>query len=161
MGGGKSLGIQSFRTSIIMAEGSKLYFKGKAIISEGTVLRCDKNSSIEFGNLFYCNANCYLRSTNSIIFGNSCLLGWDVSIVTSDGHPIWHGMNRMTIEAPITIGNHVWLAAYVKIGKGVNLPNDCVVAQNSVVTKSFNISNTLIGGIPAKEILHNIKWNKD
>lgn len=50
------------------------------------------------------------------------------------------------MEAPIKIGNHVWLGAYVKVGKGVCLPDDCVVAQSSLVTKQFNSPHTLIGG---------------
>ena len=38
------------------------------------------------------------------------------------------------------------------IYKGCSIPDDCVVAANSVVTKPFCKPNTLIGGVPAKEI---------
>ena len=68
------------------------------------------------------------------------MLGWNVTIVTTDGHAIWHNSTKSIMEAPIKIGNHVWLGAYVKVGKGVCLPDDCVVAQSSLVTKQFNAS---------------------
>jgi acetyltransferase-like isoleucine patch superfamily enzyme len=89
------------------------------------------------------------------------LLGWNVTIVTTDGHAIWHNSTKSIMEAPIKIGNHVWLGAYVKVGKGVCLPDDCVVAQSSLVTKQFNSPHTLIGGVPAKEISKDITWNID
>ena len=54
------------------------------------------------------------------------MLGWNVTIVTTDGHAIWHNSTKSIMEAPIKIGNHVWLGAYVKVGKGVCLPDDCV-----------------------------------
>ena len=42
------------------------------------------------------------------------------------------------------------------IHKGCSIPDDCVVAANSVVTKTFGESNALIGGVPAKEIKSDI-----
>ena len=65
------------------------------------------------------------------------------------------------MEAPIKIGNPVWSSAYLKVGKGVCLPDYCVVAQSSLVTKQFNSPHTLIGGVPAKEISKDITWNID
>ena len=42
--------------------------------------------------------------------------------------------------------------------KGVNLPNNTIIASNSLVNKKFNEENLLIGGCPAKIIRKNAFW---
>lgn len=143
-----------------MDNGSKIHFHGLTVISEGTVLRCDKNAYIEFGDNFYCNCNCYIRSTNKISFGRDCLLGWNVMLNTSDGHKVCHNGKQVQKEAPIIIGEHVWITSHCKFCKGTSIPNNCIVAQGAVVTKAFAEENSLIGGIPAKIISQDIQWHE-
>lgn len=59
---------------------------------------------------------------------------------------------------PVHIGNHVWIASEVKILKGVSIADGCVIALGSIVTKSFDEENILIGGFPAKKIQDNVSW---
>lgn len=134
---------------------------GKAVISEGTVLRCDKQSTIEFGSNFYCNSNCYMRSTSQISFGKNCSLGWGITLNTSDGHPVWHKGTRQKMENPIDIGENVWLTPHSTLLKGSKIPDFCIVAQKSVVTKRFTEKHCLIGGIPAKVVAHDIEWHAE
>lgn len=160
-GGGKSPALQSYpRITIRMADNAKLFFKGTAIISEGTSLRADKNAKIVIGKNFYCNADNYLRagSGDTISFGNDCLLGWSNIINTTDGHNIWVKNIKSPQNGNININNHVWITTRCIIGKKVSIANDCVVASNSVVTKSINESNCLIAGLPAKCIKTGIDW---
>ena len=53
--------------------------------------------------------------------------------------------------APIQIGHHCWICTRAIILKGSSLGDYCVVACNSVVTKSFE-GMVVVGGIPAKYI---------
>ncbi len=62
------------------------------------------------------------------------------------------------LKKGITIGNHVWLARDVKIFKDVSIADNTVVANGSVVTKSFDKENVLLGGCPAKILKENINW---
>ena len=62
-------------------------------------------------------------------------------------------------QLPVEIGNHVWIAAFVDILKGVNIPSDSVVAYRSCVTKPFFNEHSLIAGYPAKQIKEQVNWN--
>ena len=42
--------------------------------------------------------------------------------------------------------------------KGAYVPDGCVVAAHSLVSKDFDEMNSLIGGIPAKVIRRDISW---
>lgn len=158
IGGGGSPGMNSTVCCLRIDKKAKLAFKGKTTISQGTVLRCDKNSSIIFGDNFYCNCNNYIRSTNLIEFGDDCTMGWGITINTNDGHKVWHKGILVKSEAPIKVGDHVWIAPDSSLNKGVTIPSHCIITQKAVVTKAFSVEHCLIGGIPAKIISTDIDW---
>lgn len=160
LGGGKSPSMNAMRGCLYVGDGGKIILKGKTSISQGTVLRCDTNGTIEIGENFYCNCNCYFRSGSLIRFGEDCALGWNITMNTSDGHHVWHNGKEVTMEAPILIGNHVWLASECSLLKNTAIPDHCVVTQKAVVTKHFEEQHCLIGGIPARVISHDIDWKK-
>lgn len=158
LGGGKSVAMNAGKTRLYVNNGGRIIFKGQAAISEGTVLRCDENTSIEIGAGFYCNCNCYLRSSKLISFGERCILGWNVTINTSDGHQVTYNGRKMDGNGTITIGNKVWLAPDCSLTKNVVIPDNCIVTQKAVVTKAFSKPYCMIGGIPAEVIRENINW---
>ena len=153
-----SPGMQGASTVLCLCSNSKLIFEGSAIIAIGTVLRCDYDAIIRFGNNFYCNCNCFLRSTNQISIGKDCSFGWNVILNTSDGHCIWHDNQLIPKDGPINIGNHVWITPNSSFVKNSGVNDGSIVAQGSVVTKYFEETHCLIGGIPAKVISRNIEW---
>lgn len=61
-------------------------------------------------------------------------------------------------EGPVFIGNHVWVTSECIINKNVKIGNNNVVAQRSVLNKSYESENCLIAGTPAKVVVNNIKW---
>lgn len=161
IGLGGSPALQEFITGIHLDQNSQLIFKGKAIISEGCVLRCEKDSIIQFGDNFYCNKNNYFRSSCKISFGDNCLVGWNNTFNTTDGHAIGKkGSVFSTQMAPIIIGNHVWITTHCSFLKGCTISDNCVITQGSIITNKFNTPNVLIGGMPAKEIKYEIDWRK-
>ena len=52
---------------------------------------------------------------------------------------------------PIIIGDDVWIGANAVILPGVTIGKHCVVAAGAVVTKDVP-DNSIVGGVPAKEI---------
>lgn len=106
------------------------------------------------------NFSC-VEDNSSIYIGNDCMLSYNIDLRTSDSHSIIDEENhRVNLPANIYLGNHVWVGAYVKILKGVNISDNCVIALGTVVTKSFS-NNVLIGGIPGIILKKNINWMRE
>lgn len=160
IGDGGSLGLQEFRGAIHIHSTGKLFFYGSAILSQGTSIRIDKDSQIHIGDNFYCNKNCYFRSANIINIKRNSLLGWNITMNTTDGHEIIVANKKTTNNGPIIIEEHVWIASNTTIGKNVYIPKGCIIAQNSLVIHKYQENNILIGGIPAVKIKSNINWIK-
>lgn len=147
------------RTELYMERGSRLVISGLVTMAAGTRVIVRKDATMEMEGGFFCNGDCIFESYDSILFGPDALMGWNVSITTSDGHDVFPlGGERKPQKAPVTIGRHVWVASNTIIGKGVTISDDCVVAQGSLVTKQFTEPHCLIGGVPAKILKTGIAW---
>lgn len=66
---------------------------------------------------------------------------------------------RINPSKSISIGEHVWIGNRVIITKGVSIPNDCVVGTGAIVTHPVAESHSVIAGVPAKVVKHNINWD--
>lgn len=129
--------------------------KGKYVrIHPTTSIRNAHN--IALGNnvriTMYC---CIWAEKNShIIIGDNVLIGPSVKMFTAnhgtklDGIPICF---QARIEKDIIIGNDVWIGANSVITSGVKIADGAVIGAGSVVTKNV-LSNTIVGGVPAKFI---------
>ena len=51
-----------------------------------------------------------------------------------------------------TIGNNVFIGTGAKLFGDIKVADNCIIAANSVVTKSINQKNSVIGGIPGSII---------
>ena len=83
----------------------------------------------------------------SITLGDNFLSSWDNLIMDSDHHDIFSSTNELlNAPQPVTIGNHVWMGCRCTLLKGSVIPDDCVVASGSVITKAFSEKSAIIGG---------------
>ncbi len=89
--------------------------------------------------------------------GDDFLISWGCEFVDEDFHQIEYA-GRKERDPRIVIGDHVWIGANVKVLKGSRIPNGCVVAAGSVVTRAFDQENCLIGGSPARVLRESITW---
>lgn len=81
--------------------------------------------------------------TDKVEFGKRVILGGRNS-------SLWTHNRQMT--QPITIGDFTYVGSEIRIAPGGSIPARCIVGIGSVITKSFQNENWLIGGLPAKEI---------
>lgn len=121
---------------------------------ENCVVKIGKNTSF---NSLYVQIG---EDNSSVIIGEDCRCSYNVELTCTDHHSIFNENGELiNIGKNITIGNHVWICKDVRIMKNTNIPNDCIVAQGSIVTKKFEKENCVIAGNPAKVVKENIHWD--
>ena len=126
-----------------------LIFKGKATIGSGSALEVKKGAVLTIGEKFRVTAGASIFCRKKISFGRDCLLSWDTLVMDSDHHAIMDSAsgNILNGDAPVTIGNHVWIGCRSTLLKGVSIGDNCVVAAGSILTKNFKQErNAIIGG---------------
>lgn len=113
-----------------------------------------KNHLLVIHKNTYIGMNCFINGfSEKLIINNNVSIAQNVSMMTDSGPNASDLMQEIypIITGPITIGEHSWICANVTIMPNVKLGKFCVVAANSLVTKSFD-DYSLIAGSPAKLI---------
>lgn len=131
----------------------KPFFKhsGKNLqVASGVILNLIENTSV--GDNVYIAHNCWLNGTGGIDIESNVVVG-PYSVIVTTEHLFIDGVvsNNESIAAPIKIGYGSWLASHVVISSGTVVGKGCLIAANSVVTKSVK-QYTMVGGVPAKYI---------
>lgn len=145
------------RTYLSIHQGGKLVLKGETIILNGTGIVIN-GAKLSIGHHFLCNSDCFFHVMQDVTIGDDCLLGWNVQFNTTDGHQVYCREQPRAMAGPIVVGRHVWIGADNLIFKNAVIPDGCIVAQRSLVSKQFDIANSLIAGMPAKLLQENIRW---
>jgi acetyltransferase-like isoleucine patch superfamily enzyme len=121
------------------------------------------NSLVRIGRGLSVTRNINIRAveSTSITIGEDCLFGSDITIRTTDGHPIYDAKSRERINASksIAIGNHVWIADSAYLLKGVTIGDASVVGACSLVTKSVP-DHCVCAGNPARVVKTGITWER-
>jgi len=100
---------------------------------------------------------------SEINIGEDCMFSNGIEIRTGDSHSIIDLVTekRINFAKNISIDDHVWVGAHVVILKGVNLQKNSIIATKSLVTKSFDSQNILIGGSPARILKNDVNWLRE
>lgn len=142
---------------------ARLTVEGTCRLAKGIRLKLFENAELSIGDAFTSNANMIISCMNSVIIGNDCLVGWEVTILDNDGGHSISNVDSGIISnetKPVIIGNHCWLSSYVTLLKGSTLSDNCAVGYGTtVVGKSFHTKNCIVAGNPPKVIKENINWS--
>jgi carbonic anhydrase/acetyltransferase-like protein (isoleucine patch superfamily) len=143
----------SVHTIIDIQKMGKLILKGDAHIGHGAVICVKQQGTLTIGKNFAISGTTRLICTRNILIGNDVQFSWDTLVMDSDAHKIWDKNNiKFNNCESIIIGNKVWIAANCTLLKGTVIQDNCVIASNSLLNKTYLYSNRIIGGIPAREI---------
>jgi maltose O-acetyltransferase len=109
-----------------------------------------KPSKIRLGARSVINSDCILDGREApVSIGEDTDIGTHTHVWTLEHDP--HDPSHGTKSAPVTIGDHVWIASRVTILPGVTIGRGAVVATGAVVTKDVPPS-AIVAGVPAKMI---------
>lgn len=101
-----------------------------------------------------------IHAATQVCIGARCMISWNCSIFDSIGHRMWlEDQDEAAIEAPITIGEDVWIGPYSIIMKGVTIGNNCIIGAGSVVRRDVP-PNSLAYGNPARIVGKVDKWER-
>lgn len=146
---------------ILSIEGT-LILNGSCVFGCSNTIKIRKGAKVVVGNGAIFGAENLIYSENSMTFGDEFLSSWKCQFMDSDTHKVTDILtNEKTISVkPVSIGNHCWIGNHVIVNKGVNLPDNTIVASRSLVTKDFTTEGEycVLAGIPAKVIQRNKRW---
>lgn len=138
--------------------GSNSYVSGAELWVEDSkcVLSIGKNTFVGHHSHLACT-----EDGSKLIVGDDGMISSYVQIRTGDSHSILDQDGvRINNAQSVYIGNHCWLGEGSKVLKGVTLDGDVIVSTGAIVTKSYG-RFLLLGGIPAKIIKDNVRWDKE
>jgi len=144
--------------------GHRLVIGEKCIIKSGELWFEDDKCTIEIGDKTTIErAHIAVTEPNSsITIGADCMLSSNIDIRNGDSHSILDVSTnkRINYAKNISIGDHVWIGAFVQILKGVNIGDDSIIGIRSLVTR--NIAKGCIAtGTPAKTVKENVDWKRE
>jgi len=103
-----------------------------------------------------------LENNSSVIIGKEVMFSDNIYIACSDTHSIIDENGKLlNIGKSIEIGNHCWIGKYVRILKNTKIADNSIVALGSIVTKSFDETNVVLAGNPAKIVKTGVNWDKE
>lgn len=105
---------------------------------------------IKLGKHVFINHACSFLDMGGITLEDHVLIGPRVNLVT-ENHPLNLASRRGMLCKPILIKRNAWIGAGATILPGVTVGENAVVAAGAVVSKDVP-ANTVVGGIPAKQI---------
>lgn len=155
----KNVKIHMGNNSIVTIHESQYRIKNLNIDAraDNVAVNIGKDFSIESGTIDF-----HGEPNVKVSIGNDCQFGCNIELDTADGHTV-SDENGKIINNPedIIIGNHVWLCKNVSVLKGVAIPDNCVVAKGSMLTKSYPNTNRIIAGVPAVQKDKFISWYRE
>ncbi len=156
VGFGGSQSVPTAHNGQVSIYSGKLQFEGLCCLAAGSTLDCSGNMRI--GKNFSTNKNAFISCSKEITIGENVMLGWNVQIYDASGHTIYRKGVAKQSQAPIKVGNHVWLASHSTLLKGVEIGDGSIVAWGSLVTKAYPLKNVLVAGNPAVVKCEDMSW---
>ena len=134
-------------------------------LGEGTRLHIeDSESVLRIGNRTTVGEALFAvtEPQSNMMIGSECMIAHDIEIRTGDSHSILDVTTgeRLNKAKDVFIGDHVWVAAYAKILKGVTIQKGSIVALGAIVTKNIP-ENSVVAGNPAKLVKSGVSWCRE
>lgn len=142
--------------------GGVLIFKGPCCINHSTNLVVWPKGKMEIGKFVMTMSGVLLKSTYSVKVGDYTRLTSGSFVMDTNIHLV-KDINTGIIGRvckPIEIGKGCWIGMNTSILGGTKLPDYCITARSSFLSKDYTINNdpgTMFAGTPAKAVRVNVQ----
>ena len=132
-----------------------LTFAGRMKFAHGSYLLVADGAELSFGTGgTYCGTNFKVMCFEKITIGHNVRMAWDVQIMDSSFHYIQLVEKDNAIPPltkPVLLAGNIWIGNRTTIAKGAQVPQEVVIASNSLVNKDFSSIKpySLLAGAPA------------
>lgn len=152
----------SFEGTIKVKGSNNLIEFGPHSKIRGTLSVGGKDRRLTFGDHSTGLGLFLVASGEDIHIGKWCMMSRNVEIRSTDAHGVVDRESRrsLNLQAPVFIGDHVWICAGVTIMKGSRIPSDSIVGAMSLVNRAFEEEGVVLAGIPAKVVKRGITWHR-
>lgn len=117
-----------------------------------SIVKYFRRQGISIGENTNICSNIVTTESHLISIGCNVTISSHVDLITHDNSISKVLSGTTDLFGNITIGDNCFIGAHSIIMYGVTLAPNIIVAAGSVVTKSFQESNIIVGGIPARKI---------
>lgn len=130
-----------------MNEG-EVTFRGKCFIGNNSFILTGKDGKIIFGPHFLAPTSAKIISYKGIEFGERVSLGFQVTVMDTNFHPLYDRENQQFRKAygKIRIGDHNWFGAECFIMHSVTTPPRCIFGLRSVITRGAGYESYCVHG---------------
>lgn len=107
---------------------------------------------LHIGRSTYVNRFTMFDASLNISIGAECMIG-PYCYITDHDHGVGEGpvSAQALVEAPVRVGNNVWIGAHAVVLKGVSIGDNAVIAAGAVVTTDVGAGER-VAGVPARRI---------
>ena len=104
------------------------------------------------GRSTYVNRFTMFDASLNISIGAECMIG-PYCYITDHDHGAGDGpiSAQALVEAPVKVGNNVWIGAHAVILKGVSIGDNAIIGAGAVVTTDVGPGER-VAGVPARQI---------
>lgn len=155
---------QGLKEAIFIGLGrnSKLHIDGDFELGPGVRIWVDDDAELYIGGCRKESSSGITERTRIMVhrkvhIGVDFVCSWGSFITDCD----WHEMIGSSVAEDTVIGDHVWITPNCSILKGSRIGNECVVATGSVIQRECFPDYSLIGGVPARVLASNRRWQRD
>ena len=105
----------------------------------------------------------YVVDGSSFKMGDNCMFSDHIDIRTTDNHSIIDRASgkRINYEEDVILHDKVWLCTGVRVLKGAELADGCIVGAGTVVTRKHLVPNSVVVGNPGREVSGNVDWRME
>lgn len=148
----------------IRGSGNTIVLGQGCFMKNGDIHIEDDDNTVSIGERVGFAGSVHLASIegSSITVGQGCLFSSGVELRTGDSHSLLSmSGQRINPSRDIVIEDRVWVGHRATILKGVTIQHDSVIATGAIVSASPSRAHVVVGGVPARVLKENVRWDID